>query len=575
MTITHTVENQPPALADVNLYAIDRPLAEGLAREGGGWGKADVAALGVRAGSAAYQETIRKANVTLPVLRTHDRFGHRIDEVEFADAWHELMTVAKGAGLHSLPWSDPKPGAHVVRAALHYVFGQGEQGPSCPIAMTFAAVPALRHQPEIADEWVPRLIDTHYDRRFIPAQKKSSALMGMAMTEKQGGSDVRANTTQARPLGAGGPGGEYELTGHKWFCSAPMCDAFLTLAYTEKGLSCFFVPRFLPDGTRNRFLIQRLKDKLGNKTNASSEIEYDRTWARMVGPEGRGVATILDMVHHTRLECIIGSAAYMRAAFTQAVHHVQHRRAFQRRLVDQPLMRAVVADLAVECEAAVALMLRVARAFDETQDGKSGAFARIATPVAKYWICKRVSQTVLESLECLGGNGYVEEGPMARLYRDAPLNGIWEGSGNVICLDVLRALGREPETRDALAAELAAATGADRRYDAFVDALARDLAEPGAAGEFAARHLVERMALALEASLLLRHAPNEVADVFIATRLAHTGGLAFGALPAGAPADAVIARAAFDVDAVRTRAKGEEIRMLPIDSGADSRAPVR
>ncbi len=549
MTDTHAVDNQPPPLAGANLYAIDRPLIEGLEREGGAWGKAEVAALGVRVGSAAYQETIRKANAWLPQLRTHDRFGHRIDEVEFADAWHELMTVAKGAALHSLPWSEPKPGAHVVRAALHYVFGQGEQGPSCPIAMTFAAVPALRHQKEIADEWVPRLLDTRYDRRFIPAAKKTSALMGMAMTEKQGGSDVRANTTQAKPLGAGGPGGEYELTGHKWFCSAPMCDAFLTLANTEKGLSCFFVPRFLPDGGRNRFFIQRLKDKLGNKTNASSEIEYDRTWARMVGPEGRGVATIIDMVHHTRLECVIGSAAYMRAAFIQAVHHVQHRRAFQRRLVDQPLMRAVIADLALECEASVALMLRVARAFDEAQAGTNGAFARIATPVAKYWICKRVSQAVLESLECLGGNGYVEEGPMARLYRDSPLNGIWEGSGNVICLDVLRALEREPAARDAFMAELLAAKGADKRYDALLASLAADLEKKGGAAgaisEAGARHLVERMALALQASLLLRHAPSEVADLFAAARL-DRGGLAYGALPAGAPVDAVIARAAFE-----------------------------
>jgi putative acyl-CoA dehydrogenase len=574
MTITHTVENQPPPLADVNLYAIDKPLAEGLAREGGAWGKADVAALGVRVGSAAYQETIRKANATLPVLRTHDRYGNRIDEVEFADAWHELMTVAKGAGLHSLPWSDPKPGAHVVRAALHYVFGQGEQGPSCPIAMTFAAVPALRQQKEIADEWVPRLLDTHYDRRFIPAHKKSSALMGMAMTEKQGGSDVRANTTKAAPLGKGGPGGEYELTGHKWFCSAPMCDAFLTLAHTEKGLSCFIVPRFLPDGTQNRFLIQRLKDKLGNKTNASSEIEYDRTWARMVGPEGRGVATILEMVQHTRLECVIGSTAFMRAAFVQALHHVQHRRAFQRRLIDQPLMRSVVADLAVECEAAVALMLRVARAFDEAQAGKNAAFARLATPVAKYWICRRVSQTVLEALECFGGNGYVEDGPMARLYRDAPLNGIWEGSGNVICLDVLRALEREPDSRDAFLAELDAAKGADPRFDALVSALAADLGKRDGTGEMGARHLVERMALALQASLLLRHTPHEVADLFIASRLAHAGGLAMGALPAGARIDPVIERAAFDLEAVRTRGKGEEIRVLPIDSGAQARVRI-
>jgi putative acyl-CoA dehydrogenase len=357
-----------------------------------------------------------------------------------------------------------------------------------------------------------------------------------------------------------------------------MCDAFLTLAYTEKGLSCFFVPRFLPDGTRNRFFIQRLKDKLGNKTNASSEIEYDRTWARMVGPEGRGVATILDMVHHTRLECIIGSAAYMRAAFVQAVHHVQHRRAFQRRLVDQPLMRAVIADLAVECEASVALMLRVARAFDQAKDDASAAsFARIATPIAKYWICKRVAQAVLESLECLGGNGYVEEGPMARLYRDSPLNGIWEGSGNVICLDVLRALEREPGARDALMAELGAAKGADRRYDALVAALDADLGAKGGAvagGEMGARRLVERMALALEAALLLRHAPREVAELFAAARL-DGGGLAYGALPPGAKVDAVIERAAFDAEAVRTRGKGDELRVLPIDSGAHSRAPVR
>jgi len=547
MTATHAVENQPPPFADVNLYALDRPLVEGLAREGGSWGKADAAALGARVGGAAYQETIRKANAWLPELRTHDRFGHRIDEVEFSDAWHELMTVAKGAGLHSLPWSQPKPGAHVVRAALHYIFGQGEQGPSCPIAMTFAAVPALRNQPEIAEEWIPRILDNRYDRRFVPAPQKTSALMGMAMTEKQGGSDVRANTTEAKPLGAGGPGGEYALTGHKWFCSAPMCDAFLTLAQTAKGLTCFFVPRFLPDGTMNRFYIQRLKDKLGNKTNASSEIEYDRTWARMVGPEGRGVATILEMVHHTRLECIVGSAGHMRAAFAEALHHVSHRRAFQRRLIDQPLMRAVIADLAVECEATVALMLRVARAFDQAKDDSLAAsFARIATPVAKYWVCKRVSQAVLESLECFGGNGYVEEGPMARLYRDSPVNVIWEGSGNVICLDVLRALEREPVSRDAFLAELAAAKGADRGYDAFVAALAADLERKGGTGETGARHLVERMAVALQASLLLRHAPQAVAEIFCATRLAHAGGLAYGALPAGAPVDAVIERAAFD-----------------------------
>ncbi len=542
---THTVENQPPPLGDLDLFAIDRPLGEALAREGGAWGREAASALGAKVGGADYQELIRKANAWLPELRTHDRYGHRVDEVEFADAWHELLAVAKEAALHSLPWAGARKGAHVVRAALHYLYGQGEQGPSCPIAMTFAAVPALRQQPEIEREWLPRILANRHDRRFIPADNKNGVLIGMAMTEKQGGSDVRANTTRATPLGAGGPGAEYELTGHKWFCSAPMCDAFLTLAYTEKGLSCFLVPRFLPDGARNRFFIQRLKDKLGNKTNASSEIEYNRTWARMVGTEARGVATILDMVHHTRLECVIGSASIMRQALTQALHHVQHRRAFQRRLIEQPSMRALIADLAVENEAALALTMRVARAFDEAgADRAAQAFSRIATPVAKYWICKRVSQAVLEALECFGGGGYVEDGPMARLFRDAPLNGIWEGSANVICLDVLRALDRDGDARDALLAELAAARGANRHYDAHLAALADDLGR-GGLRESDARHTVERMALALQAALLLRHAPAPVADLFVATRIARAGGHAYGALPAGANIDPVIERAAW------------------------------
>jgi putative acyl-CoA dehydrogenase len=542
---THVVENQPPPLGELDLFAIDRPLGEALHREGGDWGRAACAAMGRTIGGAAYRELIDKANAWLPELRSHDRYGNRIDEVVFADAWHAMMTVAKEAGLHSLPWAEARPGAHVVRAALHYIFGQGEQGPSCPIAMTFAAVPTLRHQPEIDREWTPRILANRYDRRFIPAEGKAGALIGMAMTEKQGGSDVRANTTRAAPLGAGGPGGEYALTGHKWFCSAPMCDAFLTLAYTEKGLSCFLVPRFLPDGTRNRIFIQRLKDKLGNKTNASSEIEYNGTWARMVGAEGRGVATIIEMVHHTRLECVIGSAAIMRQALTQALHHVGHRRAFQRRLIDQPLMRALVADLAVETEAALALTMRVARAFDEARsDATAQAFSRIATPIAKYWICKRASQAVLEALECFGGGGYVEDGPMARLYRDAPLNGIWEGSSNVICLDVLRALDRDGAARDALLAELQAARGGDRRLDALVAELAAELGGP-AASEIGARHLVERMAVALQAALLLRNAPGPVAELFIATRVARRGGQAHGALPKDAPIDPVIERAAW------------------------------
>ncbi len=539
---THTVENQPPPLGDVNLFGIDRPLQEALAREGGAWGQAAVSTFGAKIGSATYQELARKANAWLPQLRTHDRFGHRIDEVEFSDAWHELLSIAKEAGLHSLPWADPRPGAHVVRAALHYLFGEVEQGPSCPIAMTFAAVPALRHEPDVAAEWVPRLVANRYDRRFIPAAQKSGALMGMAMTEKQGGSDVRVNSTRAAGLGTDG---EFELTGHKWFCSAPMCDAFLTLAYEDRGLSCFLVPRFRPDGTRNRFFIQRLKDKLGNKSNASSEIEYDRTWARRVGAPGRGVATIIEMVHHTRLECVIGSAAILRQALTQALHHVRHRTAFQRRLIDHPAMRALLADLALESESSVALMMRLARAFDEAPGGDAqAAFARLATPVVKYWVCKRVSQAVLEALECLGGGGYVEENPMARLYRDAPLNGIWEGSANVICLDVLRALARDPDSRDAFTAELAAACGADRLYDGFTAALGADLARRDL-GESGARVLVERMALALAASILLRHAPPPVAETFIRARIARQGGLAYGALHEGAPIDALLQRVEF------------------------------
>jgi putative acyl-CoA dehydrogenase len=544
MQATHEVENQPPPIGDYNAYTIDRPLAEALAREGGAWGEAAVSALGAVAGRADTHELARKSNEYAPRLRTHDRWGRRIDEVEFHDAWHDLLGIAKAHAVDSLPWTDSRPGAEVVRAALHYLYTQADQGPSCPVAMTYAAVPALRHQPDVAAEWVPRVTTRVYDRRFVPAAEKKGALIGMAMTEKQGGSDVRANTTRAVPQGAGGPGGEYALTGHKWFCSAPMCDAFLTLAYTERGLSCFLVPRWRPDGTLNAVRLMRLKDKLGNKSNASSEIEYAGAWARMVGSEGRGVATIIDMVHHTRLECVVGSAGIMRQALTQALHHVSHRRAFQRRLIDQPLMRGVVADLAVEAEATVTLLLRLARGFDEAKraDGAdpAAAFARIATPIAKYWVCKRVTPAVQEALECFGGAGYVEEAPMARLFREAPLNGIWEGSGNVICLDVLRALAREPESREALLGELALASGADRRYDAALGQLEAALA-PGATSEAGARLLVERAAILLQASLLLRHAPAPVARLFVETRLGD-GGYCFGTVPPGRDVDAVIER---------------------------------
>ena len=540
---THVVENQAPPLQDYNAYLGDTGLKEAVHREGGGWGEDRLTEFGAHAGSAEVAELARLANTELPVLRTHDRHGNRIDEVEFHPAYHELMAAALAAELPSLPWREPRAGAHVVRAALHILQNEVENGVACPIAMTFAGIPALRAQPEIAKEWEPLLTGTEYDKSWRPAQEKKSAQLGMAMTEKQGGSDVRANTTRAVPLGKGGPGGEYELTGHKWFCSAPMCDAFLTLAYTDKGLSCFIVPRWLPDGTRNRFFIQRLKDKMGNKSNASSEIEYDRTWARMVGEDGRGVPTIIEMVRHTRLETCIGTTGIMRGSVAHALNHASHRRAFQKKLIDQPLMKNVLADLALESEAATALTLRVARAFDEGKDdGPAGAFCRIATPVAKYWTCKRTPGVAYEAMECHGGNGYVEDYPLARLYREAPLNGIWEGSGNVICLDVLRALHREPDSADALVGELESARGGDARFDTALDGLKADLAKPSNL-EPAARRFVERLALALQASILVRHAPPAVAGAFCASRLAGDHGGAYGTLPPDTDFDAIIERA--------------------------------
>lgn len=539
---THSVENQAPPIGDHNAFLIDPAMREGLTREGGAWGEDLARGFGERVGSEEVAVWADKANTHTPILHSHDRWGHRIDEVEFHDSYHALMSLAKEASVHSLPWRNPRDGAHVVRAVLHILFNEAEQGVSCPIAMTFAGVPALRQQPDIADQWIPRLTEAAYDPRMIPSWEKSGCTIGMAMTEKQGGSDVRANTTRAEAIGKSGAGRAYLLSGHKWFCSAPMCDAFLTLAYTDKGLSCFLVPRWTPDGARNRFFIQRLKNKLGNKSNASSEIEYDRTWAEMIGEEGRGVPTIIEMVHHTRLETTIGSVGQMRGALTQALHHTRHRSAFQRRLVDQPLMRQVLADMALEVEAATALVLRVARAFDEGPETETAAaFGRIATPIAKYWVCKRVSGLVYEALECHGGNGYVEDAPMARIYREAPLNGIWEGSGNVICLDVLRAMGRNPESVAALMEELAHASGLDDRYDSHLSALRSDLAD-GAVAEASARLLVERIALALQASLLLRHAPPAVGAAFCATRLQGDRGQAYGAFTDTAVSDSILER---------------------------------
>jgi len=537
---THTVFNQPPPLEDYNVAASDRTLMEALRREGAGWAEERVTAFGALAGRA---ETIAwgfQANENRPVLRSHDRTGVRIDAVDFHPAWHSLMTLGVAHGLHALPWREPQPGAHVARAALFMTLAQVEAGVGCPLSMTYSAVPALRLEPAVAAVWEPRLTSLAYDPRLAPADTKTGSLCGMAMTEKQGGSDVRANTTVARPVADG----FYELTGHKWFCSAPMCDVFLVLAQAPGGLSCFLLPRFLPDGERNRFHIQRLKDKLGNRSNASSEIELRAARAFLVGAEGRGVPTILEMVMHTRLDCVIGAAASLRQGTVQAIHHARHRRAFGRLLVDQPLMRNVLADLAVESTAATLGMMRLARAFDAALAGDEAAalFKRLATAVLKYWTCKRAPVHAAEALECLGGNGYVEEWPLARLYREAPLNSLWEGSGNVQCLDVLRALRKAPESLAALAGEIGEARGGDARLDAFAAALRDDFAGlQEADSEGQARRFVERLALALQGSLLVRHAPPAVADAFCATRLGGDGGRAFGTLPVGADPGAILA----------------------------------
>ena len=541
---THTVFNQPPPLEDYNVFASDQALVEALRREGAAWAEERARTFGEIAGRA---ETIAwgfQTNEHRPVLRSHDRVGNRIDEVEFHPSWHSLMRLGVEHGLHALPWREPRAGAHVARAALFATLAQVEAGVGCPLSMTYSVVPALRAEPAVAAEWVPRVTALFYDPRLIPSGEKAGAICGMAMTEKQGGSDVRANTTRAVPLGGDGA---YEVTGHKWFCSAPMSDAFLVLAQAPEGLTCFLLPRFMPDGTRNRFHIQRLKDKLGNRSNASSEVEFRAAWAHRIGEEGRGVPTILEMVVHTRLDCVIGSTALLRQGTAQALWHARHRQTFGRRLLDHALMRNVLADLAIESEAATVSMMRLARAFDEADSGDAAAlpFKRLATAVLKYWICKRAPVHAAEALECLGGNGYVEEWPLARLYREAPLNSIWEGSGNIQCLDALRALQKAPESLAALFGEIAAARGGDHRLDLFAVALRDDLARlDPAEAETRARHLVERLALALQGSLLVRHAPPAVSDAFCATRLAGEGGRAFGTLPPGTDAGVILDRAA-------------------------------
>ncbi|WP_328734801.1 acyl-CoA dehydrogenase family protein [Streptomyces bobili] len=536
---THTVTNQPPPLLGYDVYGADQALVAAVERhldpELLDEARGELSALGRAAGSAQLQEWAVQANENPPRLRTHDRYGHRIDEVDFHPAWHRLLGKGVGAGL-TAAWT--RPGGQVRRAAGFLVWTQVEAGNGCPLSMTHAAVPALRTDPELAAEWVPRLTSTIYERELRPAGQKAGALFGMGMTEKQGGSDVRANTTSARPLAEAGT---YVLTGHKWFCSAPMSDGFLVLAQAPEGLTCFLVPRVLEDGTRNRLLLQRLKEKLGNRSNASAEVEFDGTWARRVGEEGRGVRTIIDMVAATRLDCVLGSAGLMRAAVAQAVHHCAYREAFGGRLLDQPLMRNVLADLALESEAATVLGLRLAAACDD--DGEQErALLRIAVPAAKYWVTKRCTPVVVEAAECLGGNGYVEESGMPRLVRESPLNSVWEGAGNVQALDVLRALRREPQALNAFLQEVGQARGADHRLDAAIKDLLTELADLEGA-QARARRIAERFALVLQGSLLVRFAPPEVADAFCASRLGGDGGGAFGTLPHTLDLRALVERA--------------------------------
>jgi putative acyl-CoA dehydrogenase len=538
---THEVFNQSPPLEGYDVFGADQTLCEAVDREGAAWARPELGMLGTLAGSSAAQELGRLANEHEPTLHTHDRYGHRIDVVEYHPAYHELMRTALSHGLHAAPWSDPRAGTHVARAAKVIVWYQVDAGHICPVSMTYAVVPALRHQPEVAAVWEPMIRSTTYDPANRPAAEKAGVTCGMALTEKQGGSDVRANTTRAE-RSSGDSDRTYMLTGHKWFCSAPMSDGFLMLAQAPGGISCFLTPRWRPDGTRNGIRIQRLKDKLGDRSNASSEIELQGAWAQLIGEEGRGVRTIIEMVNHTRLDCTLGSAAIMRQGVSQAVWHASHRAAFGKLLAEQPLMANVLSDLALESEAATASALRLARSYDAPAgDQEESMLRRLLTPIVKYWTCKRAPQHAAEALECLGGNGFVEESGMPRLLRQSPVNGVWEGSGNVICLDVLRVLAREPDALEAYWSEVAQAGKGDARMARAIDDLHTDLLEPETL-ERRARSVVERLALVFQASLLIRFSPEAVADAFCASRLGGSGAGVFGTLPAGTNTAAILAR---------------------------------
>ncbi|MEJ1088993.1 acyl-CoA dehydrogenase family protein [Microbacterium sp. Mu-80] len=536
---THEVFNQAPARVGIDEYAANVALVEGVTRHDAGWAATALHATGTHVGTAEFQHHARRANRHKPELRTHDRWGHRIDEVEYDPSYHRIISAAVADGAHTSAVADPRPGANVARAATFMLYAQIEPGHACPVSMTHSAAPVIAQHSEVAAEWMPRLLSRSYSADLAPG--KTSALFGTAMTEKQGGSDVRANTTVAVPIG----GGRYELTGHKWFCSAPMSDGFLVLAQAPGGLSCFLLPRLREDGTRNAMRIMRLKDKLGNAANASSEVEYAGAVGHLLGEEGRGVRTIIEMVTNTRLDCILGSLAGMRQSVAEAAWHVRHRAAFGRMLIDQPAMTGVTADLQLEVEGVTAAALRLARAYDDDASAQDTAFARLGTAVMKYWACKRGPAHAAEALECLGGNGYTEDFPLAMRYREQPVMAVWEGSGNVIALDVLRTLSREPEAFEAFDAEVTSARGADVRLDAHLDrtrALVRSVASD-AATEGRARGLVSALALALQGALLVQHAPAAVADGFIASRLGEdAGGFLFGELPAGVDAAAIAAR---------------------------------
>jgi putative acyl-CoA dehydrogenase len=541
---THEVLNQAGALENYNAFAQDLALGEAAEVFGAGWAADDLHATGAVVGSARVQALARQANRHLPELRTHDRFGNRVDLVEFHPAYHELMGLIYASQAHAFAWTHDRPGAHVARGVLSYLWNQGENGICCPMGMTFASIAALRHDPALLAAWSPLINSAVYDPTPAYARQKKGVTVGMAMTEKQGGSDLRATMTTARPAStAHGSGAFYLITGHKWFFSVPMSDLFLTLAQTESGLSCFLATGWLPDGSRNRLKLQRLKDKCGNRSNASSEVEFFDLQAVMLGDDGRGIRTIIEMAHLTRLDFAIGSSGLMRQALSQAIHHVTNRRAFQRSLIDLPVMRNVVADLAVESEGLVWMSMRLAAALDRSaNDPAEALLSRICIPVAKYWACKRAPSFVVEALECHGGNGFVADHLMERLYREAPLNGIWEGTGNVICLDVLRAMQREPESIGVFLDEIAGARGGNPRLDAYAADLGRRLAEP-AGLEPVARRIVEMMAFALQASLLVRYSSPAVADAFCSTRLGGDWGQAFGTLPAGLDTQAIVDRA--------------------------------